>query len=84
VRSKAGDGFAPAVIEELGAMAARSLGSALRPKLIYVVPELPKTQSGKIVRRAIRRAYLGEEIGDVSTIENPGSLKFFTPGGLKF
>jgi acetyl-CoA synthetase len=35
---------------------------------------LPKTQSGKIVRRLIRRKYLGEPLGDVSTVANPWAL----------
>jgi acetyl-CoA synthetase len=39
-----------------------------------IVAELPKTQSGKIVRRLIRQKYLGEELGDLSTVANPGSL----------
>ena len=37
-------------------------------------PELPKTQSGKIVRRLIRQKYLGEELGDLSTVANPWAL----------
>ena len=41
---------------------------------VLVVPELPKTQSGKIVRRLIRQKYLGEELGDVSTVANPWAL----------
>jgi acetyl-CoA synthetase len=50
------------------------LGAAFRPREVYVVAELPKTQSGKVVRRLIRRQYLGEEPGDVSTLANPASL----------
>lgn len=50
------------------------LGSAFRPRAIHVVKELPKTQSGKIVRRAIRDAYLGQEIGDLSAVDNPQAL----------
>jgi acetyl-CoA synthetase len=49
----------------------------LRPVAIYAVEELPKTQSGKIVRRLIRQAFLGEELGDVSTVEKPGILSQF-------
>ena len=40
------------------------LGPTFRPREIVVVAELPKTQSGKIVRRLIRQKYLGEELGD--------------------
>ena len=36
--------------------------------------ELPKTQSGKIVRRLMRQKYLGEPLGDLSTVANPGAL----------
>jgi acetyl-CoA synthetase len=50
------------------------LGPTFRPKEIVVVTELPKTQSGKIVRRLIRQKYLGEELGDLSTVANPGAL----------
>ena len=41
---------------------------------IVVVSELPKTQSGKIVRRLLRQRYLGEGLGDLSTVANPGAL----------
>jgi acetyl-CoA synthetase len=51
------------------------MGPAFRPREIVVTPELPKTQSGKIVRRLMRRKYLGEPLGDVSTVSNPGALE---------
>ena len=50
------------------------LGPTFRPREIVVVAELPKTQSGKIVRRLIRQKYLGEELGDLSTVANPWAL----------
>jgi len=50
------------------------LGPTFRPREIVLVAELPKTQSGKIVRRLIRQKYLGEEPGDLSTLANPGAL----------
>ena len=56
---------------------AESLGSAFRPHTIQFVPQLPKTQSGKVVRRLIRQQYLGLELGDTSTVENPGVLESF-------
>jgi len=77
---KAGKELSASELENAAVLVARSLGSALRPRMIYTVPELPKTQSGKIVRAAIRRAYLGEESGDLSTVENPGALRFFAQG----
>jgi acetyl-CoA synthetase len=50
------------------------LGAAFRPRDVIVVAELPKTQSGKIVRRLIRQKYLGEPLGDLSTVANPWAL----------
>jgi acetyl-CoA synthetase len=50
------------------------LGPTFRPREILTVPELPKTQSGKIVRRLIRQKYLGEPLGDLSTVANPWAL----------
>lgn len=54
-----------------------SLGPTFRPRQISAVPELPKTQSGKVVRRLIRRQVLGEPLDDVSTVANPGALTAF-------
>ena len=47
------------------------------PKNIIFVEDLPRTRTGKLVRRVIKAKALGENIGnqDVSTIENPESLK---------
>jgi len=65
------------VSEELAAHVARSMGPTFRPRAIFAVPELPKTQSGKVVRRLIRQAYLREPLGDTSTVENPAALERF-------
>ncbi len=65
---------------EVCAQVARSLGPTLRPRELHVVPELPKTQSGKIVRRALRQIYLGEPPGDLSTVENPRALELCRDG----
>ena len=54
-----------------------SLGPTFRPHAIQFVPALPKTQSGKVVRRLIRQQYLGETLGDTSTVENPAALQAF-------
>jgi acetyl-CoA synthetase len=56
-----------------------SLGPTFRPQAIQFVPALPKTQSGKIVRRLIRQQFLGEALGDISTVENPAVLESFRP-----
>jgi acetyl-CoA synthetase len=51
------------------------LGPAFRPREILITRELPKTQSGKIVRRLMRQRYLGEPLGDLSTVANPAALE---------
>lgn len=57
--------------DQLSAHVGEALGRAFRPKRIVFVAGLPKTSSGKVVRRLVRAAYLGEEIGDVSSLEDP-------------
>jgi acetyl-CoA synthetase len=59
---------------ELADLVAAALGKALRPAAVYPVPDLPKTRNGKILRRVIRCALLGEEPGDLSSLENPHAL----------
>lgn len=50
------------------------MGKALRPKEIRFVSDLPKTRSAKILRRLIRADFLGEPLGDLSSVENPSAL----------
>ncbi len=53
----------------------QSMGSLFRPQEIYAVKALPKTRSGKIVRGAIKKYYLGDVNLDTSSLENPETLK---------
>ena len=59
----------------LSAHLVESLGPTFKPRAIRVVHELPKTQSGKIVRRLLRQKFLGEALGDLSTVENPHAIE---------
>lgn len=61
--------------EELKAKVASSLGKSLRPEDIKFVRALPKTRSAKIVRGAIRKKYLGQEVGDLASVENPEAIE---------
>ncbi|OIB56416.1 AMP-binding protein [Natrialba sp. SSL1] len=61
--------------EELRGQVGEELGKPFRPREILFVDEFPKTQSGKIIRRAIEATYTGEDLGDMSSIENPGALE---------
>ncbi len=57
------------------AVVASALGKAFAPERVLFVSALPKTRSAKIVRRAVRATALGEDPGDLSTLENPDTLK---------
>jgi len=63
-----------ALREAVGDAVAEGLGKPFRPREVLFVDEFPKTQSGKIVRRAIGATYTGEDPGDMSSIENPEAL----------
>lgn len=52
------------------------LGAFARPTHVLFVPGLPKTRSGKVVRRAIVALCEGRDPGDLSTIEDPQTLQF--------
>ena len=54
---------------------ARQLGKPLAPKHVFVVEALPKTRSGKVVRAAIARAFLGQPSGDLTSVDNPAALE---------
>jgi acetyl-CoA synthetase len=56
------------IVEELRAHVAKEIGKIARPRQIMVVPELPKTRSGKIMRRLLRDVAEHREVGDVTTL----------------
>ncbi len=56
---------------ELKALVAKDMGKPLAPSKIHFVSALPKTRNAKVMRRVIRAAYLGEDPGDLSALENP-------------
>jgi acetyl-CoA synthetase len=54
-----------------------NFGTFLKPKSIFIIPELPKTKSGKILRRVLRQIYLNpniNELGDLSTVLDKNAL----------
>jgi acetyl-CoA synthetase len=67
LRASAGDG-GPEVVQELRDHVAKEIGKIARPKAIMVVPELPKTRSGKIMRRLLRDVAEHRQVGDVTTL----------------
>ena len=50
------------------------LGKPFAPSRVHLVGQLPKTRSGKIMRRLIRQAYSGDKLGDLSSLDNPAAL----------
>ena len=68
------------MIAELRAEVAREISPIARPREIHVVPELPKTRSGKIMRRLLRDVAEGRELGDTSTLLDPGVFEAIRAG----
>ncbi|MGI8480008.1 MAG: acyl-CoA synthetase, partial [Gaiellaceae bacterium] len=61
--------------EDVAHAVTEELGKSFKPERVLFVSALPKTRSAKIVRRAVRATALGEDPGDLSTLENPESLE---------
>jgi acetyl-CoA synthetase len=49
----------------------KDIGKIARPKNVWVVPDMPKTRSGKIMRRVIAGISNFSDVGDISTLANP-------------
>ncbi|MBT3390586.1 MAG: AMP-binding protein [Chloroflexi bacterium] len=60
---------------ELRRMLVKAMGKALAPKEILFIGDLPKTRNAKVMRRMIRSAYLGLELGDTSSLVNPDAVQ---------
>jgi acetyl-CoA synthetase len=76
LRSAAADELnAPELTENLKAHVAREIGAIAKPKRILIVPELPKTRSGKIMRRLLRDVAENREIGDVATLSDTSTMR---------
>ncbi|HCN23521.1 MAG TPA: acetate--CoA ligase [Arthrobacter bacterium] len=83
LRSDAGDG-GPDVVQELRDHVAKEIGKIARPRQIMVVAELPKTRSGKIMRRLLKDVAQDRPIGDVTTLADSSVMdliKAGMPGG---
>jgi acetyl-CoA synthetase len=69
-----GEEPSPELAASIADSVAAELGKAFAPGRVLFVDALPKTRSAKIVRRAVRAKALGEDPGDLSSLENPESL----------
>ncbi|MDP9108657.1 MAG: propionate--CoA ligase, partial [Pseudomonadota bacterium] len=63
------------VEQEVMALVDRELGAVARPARVYCVGMLPKTRSGKLLRRSLQALCEGREPGDLTTLEDPASLQ---------
>ena len=59
-----------AMLQELRDHVAKVIGPIAKPDVIIFTPDLPKTRSGKIMRRFLRDVARGNELGDVTTLAN--------------
>jgi acetyl-CoA synthetase len=65
----------PELIEEIRQHVATKIGPTARPKAVIPVPDLPKTRSGKIMRRLLRDVLEGRDLGDTTTLADAGVVE---------
>ena len=53
----------------------KRIGKIAKPKYVFQLSDLPKTRTGKIMRRLLKTKLMGEELGDLSSLENPEILE---------
>jgi acetyl-CoA synthetase len=61
--------------EEVVELVIKGIGKIAKPSKVFFVNDLPKTRSGKIMRRILRRLFTKEPLGDLSTLANPQSVE---------
>ena len=79
LRESAGDGGED-VVQELRNHVAKEIGPIAKPKKIMVVAELPKTRSGKIMRRLLRDVAENREVGDATTLADSSVMDLISSG----
>ncbi|MBZ5736336.1 acetate--CoA ligase [Nocardioides sp. TRM66260-LWL] len=79
LRETAGDGGAD-IVAELRQHVRKEIGPIATPRQVMVVPELPKTRSGKIMRRLLRDVAENREVGDVTTLADASVMNLISSG----
>ena len=69
-----------ALVKELRAHVTKEIGAIARPRQIMVVNELPKTRSGKIMRRLLKDVAENRAVGDATTLADPNVMKLIAEG----
>ncbi|WP_218221266.1 acetate--CoA ligase [Nesterenkonia sp. Act20] len=75
LRNEAEGGNKEEVEQALRAHVGKEIGAIAKPRNVLVVPELPKTRSGKIMRRLLKDVAEGREAGDASTLADPSVMQ---------
>ncbi len=68
------------LVQELRNHVAREIGPIAKPRQIMIVPELPKTRSGKIMRRLLKDVAENREVGDVTTLADSSVMSMIKEG----
>ena len=79
LRDEAGDGGED-IVEELRNHVRKEIGAIAKPRQIMIVPELPKTRSGKIMRRLLKDVAENREVGDVTTLADSSVMDMISKG----
>ncbi len=82
LRDEAGDGGED-IVEELRNHVRTQIGPIAKPRQVMVVAELPKTRSGKIMRRLLKDVAENREVGDVSTLADSSVMDLISQGAEK-
>jgi acetyl-CoA synthetase len=72
VSLKPGFKASPEIVAKVVSAIEHHIGKIARPKNVYIVPDMPKTRSGKLMRRVLSSISNRKDTGDVSTLANPG------------
>jgi acetyl-CoA synthetase len=68
------------LVTELRNHVAKEIGAIAKPRQILVVAELPKTRSGKIMRRLLKDVAENRQVGDATTLADPNVMKLIAEG----
>jgi acetyl-CoA synthetase len=79
LREEAGDG-GEGIAKELSDHVRTQIGPIAKPRQIMIVPELPKTRSGKIMRRLLRDVAEKREVGDTTTLADSSIMELISAG----
>jgi len=75
VIAKPGAAAEKTLAETVAQAVSERLGKPFRPSEVHILSQLPKTRSGKVMRRLIRQSYANAPSGDLSSLDNPESLR---------